>query len=500
MSWLLETFKYAKFIKADENVNSTERKNGVPRFGGEPPRFGEYAWRVRAKVAKEEMIDESERKKLGPLGLRLVEGLSPAALRVAQEMETKELSSPTGPDNENLLAKLQSALKPKRTQEARELYQAGAREGGMLSRQQGEPMATYIACRRAWYQAMTGLDDQLKLPELILAKQVLVNSGISENHQLLVRSALAGVVTVGKVCDELVAQHGHVHEREQRHGGKGKHRGFFDRNPQSYTGFVAEEHYDGAWEADDVFEEQNAFHVEYDNSEYEAPAYDNSQTHDDAEFDEGEIFANLASQGLDVDDEEALEYAAEIIQTEQEAFFARQKACKKGFKGSKNKGSGRLWAFPPSRHFDVQGQLSLSKGRQRVQSLKSRTTCRKCGHVGHWSGDFMCPKNAKGGKSGPGSVASSSAPTKYSARAARGHRDGKPRTVYFGIKSDDGNSRKSYMAMRYNAVPPPSCLGPSDHATGSSPGEWSVISSEQHLTQDDLDNAMLVSALGVPEI
>ena len=229
-----------------------------------------------------------------------------------------------------------------------------------------------------------------------------------------------------------------------------------------------------------------------------------TETPDDAEFDDGELFAHLASQGLDVDDEEALEYAAEIIQTEREAFFARHRAFKKGFKGSKGKGSGKSSTPPSSRHFDVQGQLSLSERQQRVQSLKSRTTCRKCGQVGHWSGDFICPKNNKGGKSGPGSSASSSAPTKSSASAGRGAKDGKPRTVYFGIKSDDGYSRKSYRAMRYNAVPPPSCLSdgqvPPEQATGSSPGEWSVVSDGHHMTQDELDNIMLVEALGVPEI
>ena len=249
---------------------------------------------------------------------------------------------------------------------------------------------------------------------------------------------------------------------------------------------------------------RNAYQAEYDSSEYEVSAYDMTETPDDPEFDDGELFAHLASQGLDVDDEEALEYAAEIIQTEREAFFARHRAFKKGFKGSKGKGSGKSSTPPSSRHFDVQGQLSLSERQQRVQSLKSRTTCRKCGQVGHWSGDFICPKNNKGGKSGPGSSASSSAPTKSSASAGRGAKDGKPRTVYFGIKSDDGYSRKSYMAMRYNAVPPPSCLSdgqaPPEQATGSSPGEWSVVSDGHHMTQDELDNIMLVEALGVPEI
>ena len=59
-------------------------------------------WRVKDEV-----------KKLGPLGLRLVEGLSGSALKVAQQIPTKVLASPEGA--EELLGHLTQALKPCRT-------------------------------------------------------------------------------------------------------------------------------------------------------------------------------------------------------------------------------------------------------------------------------------------------------------------------------------------------------------------------------------------------
>lgn len=36
-------------------------------------------------------------------------------------------------------------LKPRKAQEARELYAAGSREAGILSRQSGEPMSSYVS-------------------------------------------------------------------------------------------------------------------------------------------------------------------------------------------------------------------------------------------------------------------------------------------------------------------------------------------------------------------
>ena len=69
------------------------------------------------------------------------------------------------------------------------------------------------------------LDSELKLPEAILAEQILSSAFISHDYQLLIRTALQGKMTVNAVCDELVAQHSRIHKREyrgDRSKGKGK--------------------------------------------------------------------------------------------------------------------------------------------------------------------------------------------------------------------------------------------------------------------------------------
>ena len=49
--------------------------------------------------------------------------------------------------------------------------------------------------------------------DLLLAEQLLNNAGISEDHKLLVRTAIRGQMTFESVAQELVAQHPRIHER-----------------------------------------------------------------------------------------------------------------------------------------------------------------------------------------------------------------------------------------------------------------------------------------------
>ena len=501
---LLDSFKYSNFILAEEAATTTESKGGgLPRFGGETHKLSEYCWRVRARITRENLLPEDERKKLGPLGLRLVEGLNGAALRVAQMITTTELAGDKGA--EMLLERLIHALQPRRIQEARELYLAGAQQNGMLSRQHGEPMSTYLVRRQAWYHAMTDLNKELKLPELILAENTLTNAGISDTMQLLIRSAIQGDMTVDKITTELIAQHSKIHEKETRggHRGKGHGKHWKDYGNRQRHGYVAEE-----FEEDWNYEAYQSYEPDTE----DASAYDEATNYEYETYmswegaDECLLLAMLASDGLDLDDEESMEYAADVIQAEMEVHYARDRAISKGikgFKGGKSKGKGK----PQTKHFDVSGQLSLTE--RRLQLLKSRTTCRKCFQIGHWSGDPSCPKGSGKGKS-PSSGATSNG-------KGNGKSPPKTRTVYFAVQDYDNKNPRGYMAQRYNAVPPPSSLQDGQYVTPQGSPEPTLaptperrdlasqlvpvtqVSEGAVLTTDELDNFMLVSALGVSE-
>ena len=70
-----------------------------------------------------------------------------------RQISLDKLASADGPTL--LLKHPTGSLRPRRVQEARELYAAGAQSGGVLARQFTEPMSSFILRRRTWYQMLT---------------------------------------------------------------------------------------------------------------------------------------------------------------------------------------------------------------------------------------------------------------------------------------------------------------------------------------------------------
>ena len=527
MAALLDALRWPNFISEEDSAQmGTEGKGGVPRFNGDPTRLSEYQFRIRAKQLKEQALSEDERKKHGPLALRLVEGLSGMALRVAQTIEIKELSKPEkGVDT--LLTALEKELKPRRAQQARELYAAGSAPHGILSRQSGEPMASYILRRRAWYRCLLDTAEEMHLPDIVLAEQLLASSGLSHDHQLLVRTALQGDVTFTKVADELVAQHSRVHEREKSKGFPSKrsfhghhHQGHYRKGSGRWqTGYHADEQIEHEYEAEDT-------------AEY----YETDETYIGEEMDPlEEQIGFMVADGVDLEDIDSAEAAAEVLQIEMEAYFVRKEAHQKG-KGFRPPPAG-------PRQFEVSGSLSLEERRAKIASLKAKTTCRKCGAVGHWSGDSQCPGAKGGGRKGKPRPGSSQGSSPSSTSASKGS-PVKQRTVYFAIHERGASSSagaEGFMALRhgepdeepprrsFHAVPPPASLAGSsmmassgeqhrfDEQHGLVPAErrpqWINLDEHghelshglpelpahlqgPHTTQDEFDEYLLQQALG----
>ena len=384
-----------------EDMQNSEGKFGIPRFNGEAAALHEYAFRVRARMHREKHMEASELKKLGPLGLRLIEGLRGPALRLSQQLGPEELAKADGADK--LISLFEKSFKPRRDQEARELYAAGSRDGGILSRQSGEPMSSYVLRRRTWWHTLQQLDSSVQVSESILAEQMLQNAQITEDQKLMIRTTLGGKMVIDAVAEELLNQHPRIHEREHHgrgrgygsqqphHGGKGgwRNRDRFHRghrgHPHSYH---AEEDGDGEWiDADNASQSLAGFTEDLDETGAYNAVYEDEV---DAEMLLAEHVAWYIEEGLDFESEEACALAAEALQLEHEAYFVRSHAKGKGHGG-----------FTGQRHFEVSGQLSMQEKKARLQQLKSRTDCRKCGQRGHWANDPQCPKStgtmAKGG-------------------------------------------------------------------------------------------------------
>ena len=95
--------------------------------------------------------------------------------------------------------------------------------------------------------------------------------------------------------------------------------------------------------------------------------------------DEGEATALNAMEELDAESSDPLS-VGEAIQLQLAANAAFGKAKGKGGKGPKGKGKGKL----------VRSHLTLEQRRSKLQELKKRSKCLRCGGHGHWAGDPDC--------------------------------------------------------------------------------------------------------------
>ena len=100
-----------------------------------------------------------------------------------------------------------------------------------------------------------------------------------------------------------------------------------------------------------------------------------------------QAFQAMLDEGLDEADQEAIDHAAEVLQAESEVYYARQRAVETGHYG--------FWS--QARSYEVRGNLTLEEKRARIQAMKAKTTCRRCGQYGHWGDDAACPKNVRKG-------------------------------------------------------------------------------------------------------
>ena len=304
-------------------------------------------------------------------------------------------------------------------------------------------MGQFVLRRKAWYRAMTDLNGELKLPDLILSEQLLNNAGLTADQKLMIRTTLQGDMTFDKVAAELINQHPRIHERAQGHPGlHGRRFGGQRGNPGTYRAHAGQKgkgfQYPGkprfpgySAEAEDPYNSQHGYEDtcdEYAETEYqdENPVsylgYEDEGTavdYDIGTFAEAHL-AYLAEGGLDLEDAEACEYASEVIQAHKEAYFAGKAARSKGHTGFQKP------------QFELSGSFSLDDKRAKLQALKARTTCRRCGAIGHWSGDAICPlQKGKGKKSSGKSATASTSTTSTTSPLGKGKtpKGQKPRMV-----------------------------------------------------------------------
>ena len=232
----LEMLKYGSFKPTWVASDS----KALPGYGGEVQGWADYKFAVQAIEKRESGMPDNEKKKLGPLSLRLVERLAGPALQVAKKIGLDRLSEAGG--TKTLLDGLEAHLLPLQKQAALELYHAGMKEG-ILSRQHGESMSSYCLRRQSWWTQLQELDSGIQCSTSILGEQLLLHAGLGHLEQQMVRTGCQNDLSdLDKVSNILRDQFGNLHDRESRgKGGKGRfeNKGRYDNKPwyQRNTGY-----------------------------------------------------------------------------------------------------------------------------------------------------------------------------------------------------------------------------------------------------------------------
>ena len=251
-----------------------------------------------------------------------------------------------------------------------------------------------------------------------------------------------------------MAQHSRIHERESRHqqgglhGGsskgkfynKGSNKGY-NKSKAPWRSYYAEDEREEAWEN---ASQSLGGYEDYDDAAY----YGENAEHynDDCEDPIYQAFQAMIDEGLDETNQESIDHASHILHAEREVFYARQKAQETGHYG--------FWS--QGRSYEVRGNLMLEEKKARIQAMKAKTTCRRCGRYGHWGDDAACRKNVrKGGNKGKGPKGATSSTT--STVPSKGGKSGKskgqdkPRTVYFTVneyEEDKATASTAYMVVK----------------------------------------------------
>ena len=335
----------------------------------------------------------------GPLVNKVIEGLRGDAFSIARDLGLEVLSEPGG--LVKLVGEIKSHVFPRAREEAKELFRAGQKQGGPLSRQPGEPMLSYVQRRRRWWHMLCELDDTMVFSDSLRTELMLELSGLNR-QEILVVKACADTKDFEGVGKVLIENYSGTHLREGSRSWTGR------GNPQQLGKSTGKGYGKGKPSSKGSYS-QAAYAAYPDDGEDHAESWDevaNQSWEDDsyvgllgdiAEEEPGNLGGdNEFDYFDDVDEYEAValnsllelagaeddRQAGDAIQLQLAAFTAMGKAGGKGksFGKPKGKGKGKI----------VKSNLTIDQRRRKLTELKSKSKCLRCGVIGHWAGDPEC--------------------------------------------------------------------------------------------------------------
>ena len=368
-------------------------KFGFLVYAGDVRNF--HKWEFRAMTRWNQTKDDEKKD----LASKFLDSLRGKAYIAAEDLGTEILFNK---DNiPKVIEAVRKNLFPLVEQESKELYRLGTQIGGILSRQAGESMTSYLSRRNRWWRKLKQLDDKVQISEGILTDLLLDNAGINRQERLMVLTALGGSVKTEDAEKALIKMHSRIHLLEKRNAQPSKGKGqsgkaFYGKGRKGKTFKGASYSYLGTKE--ELFEDL------YADGSTDGAAYPALDGEDDWSYpdypdfsgDGAELVACTAdaplkdveldvftafmtTEGWGPDNRESVALLPEAVQCETMAYMARSKA--KG-KGKPVKGAHSYRPRPST--------LSVEDRRRKLQEIKAKSTCKVCGRRGHWAGDKEC--------------------------------------------------------------------------------------------------------------
>jgi hypothetical protein len=452
----MATIRSLEYLPPGSTVPSyqKETKSGAFKYDGNPLDLSE--WKFRTQLRWEGLAQRTDDQVSMRVELvsKVIEGLSDEALRAARELPTEALMSSDGVPN--IIAAVEQMVIPKRQKEAERLFEQGHKKNGVLAKQPKEPMGSYVARRKRWYNLLRELDPESTISESILTRLLLKCSKIKPDQKLMIKS-LAGSEAFDKIATQLVEHQDELagDDRDSdREGGSRRtpfrgastpYRGGRPYGRQPYRrrppgrAYIADK-----WPTDSDSESQRYLddHLEdgHDGRDHAMVAHDDEETSEEEHreepegvmnacyyacsvVDEGEagspadlieqdILSAFVASGSDLSDPDTCDMISEIVQNEQIAFYGRERARQHGVSVGK-----KIHEFKPMPNSKAP-DLSFKTRQDKLKQAKSGSTCNSCGEKGHWAGDPGCEKKDK---------------KKFPPRSPGGYK--KPHTASFQVSS-----------------------------------------------------------------
>ena len=392
--------------------NPEENKLGHIIYNGSAVDFHHWKFRTELKIACAK--DDAEYQKVAQ---NVVETLRGDPLQAAIEIGIPTLTSKTAKGVEQLIGRVQGEVFPLKDEEAKALYREGHKIGGVLSRQAGEGMTSFISRRERWYKLLTSMDDTIKMSDEMLGDMLLDNAGLTETQKLLILTSVNNSKKFEKIAEALKKQHSKIQFGQQRapmasgHGGKGKggkgkgHGYKKPWKPSAHAAVAGEDDYEEYCVGDydeEMYEEPAPYAeepwVEQDHTDHYDGCVD-QQDHHGEEIDD-EILALELRTVADLDAEAPHDIGDEIVS---DVVQSQTIACMAWFTTGQSKGKKKGKGKGKGKRFPIgESNMSLEERKRKLAALKARTSCSACGEKGHWAGDAKCHKN-NGSGAGKGS-------------------------------------------------------------------------------------------------